>query len=63
MRFAVSLLTVLGIASILGTVLKQNEAYNNYIVQFGTVLVLSFLNCLVCLMFTIACGLYRFWFF
>lgn len=35
MRFAVSLLTVLGIASILGTVLKQNEAYNNYIVQFG----------------------------
>lgn len=36
MRFAVSLLTVLGIASIIGTVLKQNEPYNNYIVQFGT---------------------------
>lgn len=35
MRFAVSLLTVLGIASIIGTVLKQNEPYNNYIVQFG----------------------------
>lgn len=35
MRFAVSVLTVLGIASILGTVLKQNEPYNNYIVQFG----------------------------
>jgi cytochrome c biogenesis protein len=35
MRFAVSLLTVLGIASIIGTVLKQNEAYENYIIKFG----------------------------
>jgi cytochrome c biogenesis protein len=35
MRFAVTLLTVLGIASIIGTVLKQNEPYSNYIVQFG----------------------------
>jgi cytochrome c biogenesis protein len=35
MRFAVSLLTVLGIASIIGTVLKQNEPYTNYIMQFG----------------------------
>lgn len=35
MRFAVSLLTVLGIASIIGTVLKQNELYSNYIIQFG----------------------------
>lgn len=35
MRIAVSLLTVLGIASIIGTVLKQNEPYNNYIIQFG----------------------------
>ncbi|WP_088179525.1 cytochrome c biogenesis protein ResB [Zoogloea sp. LCSB751] len=35
MRFAVSLLTVLGIASIIGTVLKQNEPYNNYLNQFG----------------------------
>ncbi len=35
MRFAVTLLTVLGIASIIGTVLKQNEPYPNYIVQFG----------------------------
>jgi len=35
MRFAVSLLTVLGIASIIGTVLKQNEPYANYVVQFG----------------------------
>jgi cytochrome c biogenesis protein len=35
MRFAVSLLTVLGIASIIGTVLKQNEPYPNYVVQFG----------------------------
>jgi cytochrome c biogenesis protein len=35
MRFAISLLTVLGIASIIGTVLKQNEPYANYMVQFG----------------------------
>lgn len=35
MRFAVSLLTVLGIASIIGTVLKQNEPYENYIIKFG----------------------------
>ncbi|PWB49890.1 MAG: cytochrome C biogenesis protein, partial [Nitrosomonadales bacterium] len=35
MRFAISLLTVLAIASIIGTVLKQNEPYPNYIMQFG----------------------------
>ena len=35
MRFAVSVLTVLGIASIIGTVLKQNEPYVNYVIQFG----------------------------
>ncbi|HTH94526.1 MAG TPA: cytochrome c biogenesis protein ResB [Rhodocyclaceae bacterium] len=35
MRFAVSLLTVLAIASVIGTVLKQNEPYNNYLAQFG----------------------------
>ena len=35
MRFAVSLLTVLGVASIIGTVLKQNEPYENYIIKFG----------------------------
>lgn len=35
MRFAVSLLTIIGIASVIGTVLKQNEPYTNYIVQFG----------------------------
>ena len=35
MRFAVSLLTVLAIASVLGTVLKQNEPYNAYLNQFG----------------------------
>lgn len=35
MRFAVTLLTALGIASIIGTVLKQNEPYPNYIIQFG----------------------------
>lgn len=35
MRFAISLLTILAIASIVGTVLKQNEPYNNYLDQFG----------------------------
>ena len=35
MRFAISLLTVLAIASIVGTVLKQNEPYNAYLNQFG----------------------------
>ncbi len=35
MRFAVSMLTILGIASIIGTVLKQNEPYTNYIIKFG----------------------------
>jgi cytochrome c biogenesis protein len=35
MRFAVSLLTVLAIASVTGTVLKQAEPYPNYISQFG----------------------------
>ena len=35
MRFAISLLTVLAIASIVGTVLKQNEPYPNYVIQFG----------------------------
>lgn len=35
MRFAVSLLTVLAIASIVGTVLKQAEPYPNYVAQFG----------------------------
>lgn len=35
MRFAISLLTILAIASIIGTVLKQNEPWNNYLNQFG----------------------------
>lgn len=35
MRFAVSLLSVLAIASVIGTVLKQNEPYSNYVIQFG----------------------------
>ncbi|TCV82379.1 cytochrome c biogenesis protein ResB [Sulfurirhabdus autotrophica] len=35
MRFAISLLTVLAIASIIGTVLKQNEPYPNYVIEFG----------------------------
>ncbi len=35
MRFAISLLTVICIASIIGTVLKQGEPLNNYVNQFG----------------------------
>jgi cytochrome c biogenesis protein len=35
MRFSISLLTVICIASIIGTVLKQNEPINNYVNQFG----------------------------
>jgi len=35
MRFAISLLTVICIASVIGTVLKQNEPSSNYVNQFG----------------------------
>lgn len=35
MRFAISLLTALGIASIIGTVVQQNEPFNAYLNQFG----------------------------
>lgn len=35
MRFAISLLSILAVASIVGTVLKQAEPYSNYIIQFG----------------------------
>ena len=35
MRFAISLLTLLAIASVVGTVLKQNEPFNAYLNQFG----------------------------
>jgi cytochrome c biogenesis protein len=35
MRFAISLLSILAVASIIGTVLKQAEPYNNYMIQFG----------------------------
>lgn len=35
MRFAVALLTILAIASIIGTVLQQNQPYQNYVVKFG----------------------------
>lgn len=35
MRFAVSLLTILAIASIIGTVIQQNQPSQNYVVQFG----------------------------
>jgi cytochrome c biogenesis protein len=35
MRFAISLLVIIAIASIIGTVMKQNEPMPNYINQFG----------------------------
>lgn len=35
MRFAISLLALIAIASIIGTVLKQNEPMPNYVNQFG----------------------------
>jgi len=35
MRFAISLLTVISIASIVGTVVTQNEPMTNYVNQFG----------------------------
>ncbi|MBV1774610.1 cytochrome c biogenesis protein ResB [Burkholderiaceae bacterium DAT-1] len=35
MRFAISLLVIIAIASVIGTVLKQNEASNNYVIEFG----------------------------
>ncbi|MBR7791477.1 cytochrome c biogenesis protein ResB [Undibacterium sp. FT147W] len=35
MRFAISLLTLISIASVIGTVLKQNEPMPNYVNQFG----------------------------
>ena len=35
MRFSISLLTVICIASVIGTVLKQHEPFNNYVNQFG----------------------------
>ncbi|MES2264062.1 MAG: cytochrome c biogenesis protein ResB [Pseudomonadota bacterium] len=35
MRFAISLLTLIAIASVIGTVMKQNEPMSNYVNQFG----------------------------
>lgn len=35
MRFAIALLTVICIASVIGTVLRQAEPYSNYVNQFG----------------------------
>ena len=35
MRFSISLLSVLAVASVIGTVLKQNEPMTNYVNQFG----------------------------
>jgi cytochrome c biogenesis protein len=35
MRFAIALLTIIGVASVIGTVVLQNEPFNNYVNQFG----------------------------
>ena len=35
MRFAIALLTVIAVASVIGTILNQNEPYPNYVNQFG----------------------------
>ena len=36
MRFAIGLLTILAIASVIGTVLRQNEPWPNYVAEFGS---------------------------
>ena len=36
LRFSISLLTVICIASVIGTVVKQHEPYRNYVNPFGT---------------------------
>lgn len=35
MEVAITLFVIVGIASIIGTILQQNQAYNSYIVKFG----------------------------
>lgn len=35
MRFAIALLTIIAIASVIGTVIKQGDPYPNYVNQFG----------------------------
>ena len=35
MELAISLFVIIGIASIIGTILQQNQAYNTYIIKFG----------------------------
>ncbi|MDA0670304.1 MAG: cytochrome c biogenesis protein ResB [Proteobacteria bacterium] len=35
MRFAITMLSTVAIASTIGTVIKQSEPYNNYLIQFG----------------------------
>jgi len=35
MRFSIALLTIICVASVIGTVILQNEPFNNYVTQFG----------------------------
>ena len=48
MRFAIALLTLICIASVIGTVLRQHEPLNNYVNQFGPFWAQLFL----CLLYT-----------
>lgn len=44
MRFAISLFTLLAVASVIGTVLKQNQPYSDYVFEFGQYWFLVFKN-------------------
>ena len=35
MNLAITVLVIIAIASVIGTVLQQNKAYNDYIIEFG----------------------------
>ncbi len=35
MRFAIAMLSIVGLASIIGTVLQQNQPYESYMIEFG----------------------------
>ena len=35
MNLAITILVIIAIASAIGTVLQQNQPYNNYIIKFG----------------------------
>ncbi len=53
MRFAIALLTVICIASVIGTVITQHQPFNNYVNQFGPFWAALFLA------LNLQCGLQR----